>query len=115
MTAEELKQNLSTLVYETKRLSPVFMIVAACALLFNSATLVSSVWRVFMIGIGFLVGHVLWRTTFHYIDLRVYLQRFLKDPEESLSDAITILGLCVLRGLIYAACILGASLNIGGP
>jgi hypothetical protein len=61
--------------------------------------------------IGAVVAHVFVQQAFPYIDGGTLLARALA-PGGDRRDALLFAGVCVLRGLIYAAFILGVTLGL---
>ena len=66
--------------------------------------------------IGFIVAHIGYSQAFPYIEqYQLYRNTFHSDGNDGniqMSHAITFVGVCVLRGLVYAAFIIGVTLGL---
>ena len=79
----------------------------------TSATLLV-LYKPSLAAIGFIAAHVGYQQAFPYIDQRELLRNATADgaSEERTRYAMLFAGTCVLRGLVYAAFVLGVTLGL---
>jgi hypothetical protein len=81
---------------------------------FESSPALLLFYKPALAAIGFITAHVGYQQAFPYIDQNALLQRSVgaAEPDERDRVALLFVGASILRGLIYAAFILGVTLGL---